>query len=264
MSLRNVVYKLEKESKSKHFDFEDCYCLTIREKIFFFIKTTGFISLIAYGFFDSFLAFLCLLPLYIPFYINELTSIKRQRRITIRNEFAQVLRGLIVNLNTGYALESAFVSLAKEQSIMFPQGSLIGAHLNYIQYSLDNSIPIEQAVFDVADKLDIEEVWDFEGVIRTVKQSGGNLIGILESTWESINIKVETGLEIETAMAAKQLEQKLMSIMPIAIVLYLRISNAEYMNALYHNALGILTMSISLVVMLFANYIAARIVKIDI
>jgi tight adherence protein B len=48
---------------------------------------------------------------------------------------------------------------------------------------------------------------------------------------------------MQTALAAKRLEQSVMNIMPFAIVLYLNFSNPGYFDMLFHNVSGVLIMT---------------------
>jgi tight adherence protein B len=65
---------------------------------------------------------------------------------------------------------------------------------------------------------------------------------------ENIDRRLEVEEEIDTMITSKRLEQNIMSAMPFVIILYLRVCNPGYMDALYGNALGIAAMSACLVI----------------
>ena len=70
--------------------------------------------------------------------------------------------------------------------------------------------------------------------------------------------------EIETLIAAKKYEFKVMSAIPFGIIGYMKISFPEFMEILYGNVLGVGVMSICLMIYAGAYYFGQRIVNIEI
>ena len=54
----------------------------------------------------------------------------------------------------------------------------------------------------------------------------------------SVYEKMEVEEEIETLITAKKLEERIMMVMPYGIIFYLRVTNGEFLEILYHNALA--------------------------
>lgn len=79
-------------------------------------------------------------------------------------------------------------------------------------------------------------------------RSGGNLIKMMKKMVQTIEERLEVEDEIDTMVTAKQMEYNIMSAMPFVIVLYMRVCNPGYMNALYGNVFGIAAMSVCLIV----------------
>ena len=65
-------------------------------------------------------------------------------------------------------------------------------------------------------------------------------------------------------ISAKQLEQKIMNVIPFLIVLYVGSSTGSMMDSLYHNAIGIVVMTICMAVYLFAIALSEKIVDIQV
>ena len=65
-------------------------------------------------------------------------------------------------------------------------------------------------------------------------------------------------------MAAKQMEKKIMSVMPYFILLYVRISNPGYFDILYESFAGVLVAVISLLCLWIADIWAERVTEIEI
>ena len=55
---------------------------------------------------------------------------------------------------------------------------------------------------------------------------------------------MEIRQEIKTLITAKQMEFRVMTVVPFGIILYMRLAFSEFMDLLYGNALGVSVMSI--------------------
>ena len=85
-----------------------------------------------------------------------------------------------------------------------------------------------------------------------------------KDTTSLIREKIELDSEIKTIISGKKQEQGIMSIMPFAIVGYLRFTSYDFIAMLYGNIAGRIFMSVCLIVVIVADYIAKRIVNIEI
>lgn len=70
--------------------------------------------------------------------------------------------------------------------------------------------------------------------------------------------------EINTILSAKKLEFKVMCVIPLGIVAYMRVSFPEFMGVLYGNAAGIFFMSLCLLVYLTAIRLGQKIITIEV
>ena len=123
---------------------------------------------------------------------------------------------------------------------------------------------IENVLKDFARKSDVEEIQYFSEIFGYAKRSGGDMITIIKDTTSLIREKIELDSEIKTIISGKKQEQGIMSIMPFAIVGYLRFTSYDFIAMLYGNIAGRIFMSVCLIVVIVADYIAKRIVNIEI
>jgi tight adherence protein B len=70
--------------------------------------------------------------------------------------------------------------------------------------------------------------------------------------------------EIDTMITSKRLEQRIMCIMPFAIVAYLRLTNGTYISGMYGNLPGIIAMTICLIVIAVSGLWGKKIVNIEV
>ena len=75
---------------------------------------------------------------------------------------------------------------------------------------------------------------------------------------------MDTKREIETMLSAKVYEQKIMTVMPAAVLLYIRIGSGEFLEGLYHNPAGVGIMTLCLCTYLAAYLLGKRMVQFEI
>lgn len=126
------------------------------------------------------------------------------------------------------------------------------------------SMSMEQVFDEFARRVDMEDVRNFSVVFTAAKKSGGDMIAIIRNTVDQISGKIEVKREIETLLAAKKYEYKVMSIIPYAIIAYMRLSFPEFMSYLYGNILGIGVMSVCLGIYAGAYVLGAKMVDIEV
>lgn len=105
---------------------------------------------------------------------------------------------------------------------------------------------------------------EFTDVFIVAKRSGGNYISIIQSTVYTISNKIEIKNEIDTFLSGKKYEQKIMSLVPPAIIAFVDFSSPGLLNSLYHNYIGISVMTGCLVLYLVALLISKKIMDIEI
>ena len=217
-----------------------------------------------YLFYDSWIAGIFLLPC-VPFLFRWYLKWKqRQTRRRMLEELKELLYALSANLKVGYSVEQAWVMAGKDLEILYPQGSPICEEVRAVAAQLHLHVPIEQAVGEFAERADLEDLQSFAQVLRTAKRSGGNLIHMMDKTISVIVEKMEVEQEIQTLLAGKKLEQKIMSGMPVLMLVYLKLTNPLYMEPIYHNGIGRILMTVCLAGAVAAAYWGSRLIRIEV
>lgn len=124
--------------------------------------------------------------------------------------------------------------------------------------------PLEPLLLDFSKRSGMEDVESFCQVLVFAKRGGGDFVQIIKATVRKIADKIEVKREIETVMAAKRLEQKVMQAVPVFILFYLDVTSPGFLAVLYGNAVGILFMTGCLALYLAAMRIAEKIVDISV
>lgn len=87
---------------------------------------------------------------------------------------------------------------------------------------------------------------------------------VIRSTAAQMAEIMDTRREIATLLASKVYEQRIMTVMPLAVLLYLRIGSREFLEGLYHNAAGVCVATVCLIIYLGAYWMGKRMVQFEI
>ena len=110
----------------------------------------------------------------------------------------------------------------------------------------------------------MESIQDFATVFEIAQKQGGQMTVTLEKMIQQICDKSDLRLEIQTMIAAKKTEQRIMCIMPFAIMVFVGRSSGGYFTPLYHNIKGNLIMSACLCVYLLGVYWGERLTEVKV
>lgn len=187
---------------------------------------------------------------------------KRQEEIT--RQFLDAIRVVSSALFAGFSMENAWIEAQKEIENLYGEKSILYSEISKINRKVAMSVPIEGLILDFAIRTGVEDIRSFAEVFRFAKRSGGDMVKIIDTTVCHIKEKQETMQEIEILIAAKRMEQKVMGVIPIFILAYLRLTSNGYLDILYGNPLGILFMSCALGAYLFATHMAEKIMNITV
>lgn len=217
---------------------------------------------ICYLFYDSCKAAVLILPFAFIDYHNMRERKREEQKHRLTLQFKAMIEALVTSLNAGYSLEHAFQDAKKDLALLYNRQDFIFKELDAILSGLKMNIPLERLLKDFGERSDIDDINNFANVIMVAKRSGGNLIRIIQKTVNSIADKIAVEEEIKTLIAAKVLEEHIMMVMPYGIIFYLRVSNGEFLEVLYHNALGVMLMTLFLIMIYAADIWASKIMEI--
>ena len=167
-------------------------------------------------------------------------------------------------LNVGYSVENSVRGALKELQIFQLEKSLMKEELEQIVRQIRLQIPVEQVWMDFAKKTELEDILSFASVFSAAKRSGGNMVEIIQNTIRHIGDKIDVQREIDTILAAKRYEFRVMCVIPYAMIAYMQVSFPEFMSCLYGNVLGIGVMTICLGIYVAAYLLGAKIIKIEV
>ena len=220
--------------------------------------------MLAYLFYRSVYAVPILSPLVIPVYRMEQKRKGRVRRQQLEQQFKDAMQAMTSALQAGYSVENAIRETYGDMVHMYGKNGMITQEFSYMAKGVRNNQTPEELMEDLAFRSGSEDMMEFGGLFGIAKRTGGNLTEILKSCGSTICDKLDTKKEIETVMAAKRLEGRIMDVVPCAIILYIDISSPGFFRCLYHNILGVIVMTVCLAAYLSAIGLSEKIMSVEV
>ena len=233
------------------------YALAIAESILL-------VFLIAMLFYSRVWMMAVLLPLGIKYYNRLIKQVEDKGKRRFERQFQDALQSLEAQLNVGYSMENAIKEVQRDLQIMYDKKTLIVREFTYMARQLNLNVTAEIAWKDFAARIALPEVDTFVTVFSLAKRSGGDSIMIIKNAVRQLGDKAEVKREIDTVIAAKKLEFRVMSMIPFGIIAYMRLTFPEFMSGLYGNLPGVIFMSICLAAYIAAWNLGCKIVELEV
>lgn len=186
-----------------------------------------------------------------------------KQKDTLRLQFKDMLYYLSISISAGKSVESAFVDVEKAMRSLYPDGKAqIMFELKRINGQLAMREPLENLLADLAERSGIEDIRCFSDVFVICRKTGGNLVEVVQHASRIIREKIEMQSEIQTMIAAKKMEQRILSITPFAMVLFVKTASADFMGALFGTFSGSMVMTAALLLIGIGYAVSMRIMNI--
>lgn len=220
--------------------------------------------LIAFLFYESALGCMTVALLFPASLIRRRHIGCQEQQRGLKLQFKECIRVLTSSLYAGYSVENAFRAAQAELEQLLGEKADMCRELRQINGQLRLNVPVESLIENLAWRSGVEEIFTFGQVFAYAKHNGSNFTRILQDASERIGDKLELEREIQTMIASKQLEQRIMNLIPMGILLFVRITNPGFLDVMYTTGLGRVAMSVCLVLYGGAFLLAERIVDIKV
>ena len=238
--------------------------ITASEKCVMASKAVAFTGITAWLYYHSLWAMIALTPIFIWEYRKSKEECERKKRQKFLLQFKEMIQSMAAALGTGYSVENAMKETQKELKIIYSQNEIISKEMAYIIGQIRVQVPVEQILEEFACRVGEEDVKNFASVFSAAKRNGGDMIAIIQDTVMQMSGKIEVKREIDTILAAKRYELKVMSAVPYLIIAYMSFSFPEFMSCLYGNLIGIGVMTICLSVYMGACALGEKLIHIEV
>lgn len=240
------------------------YHFSLWEIILCVMRAVGICILINYICYQNIWAFVPMVPFIIYYIRLEKKNKIRKRKELLRDQFKVAVGSLKTALSAGYSMENAIGEGIKDLQRLYSKEDGIICEFLYMQKQMGVSVPVEQLFQELGNRSGVEDIQSFASVYGIAKRSGGNLSRILQKTAGILEEKMQTRMEITAAIAAKKMEQQIMSVIPCGIILYMRFTSPGFLDVLYGNGVGVVVMTTCLIGYGIAYQAGKKIVDIEV
>ena len=178
--------------------------------------------------------------------------IKRQKKL--EQQFKDMLICLSDSIKTGYSIQNAIREAYKDVVSMYGMDSEISKELREVISKLKFNVNVEAVLSEMADNMNIYNAKLFVNTFSVVKRTGGSIPNIIRRVTDEIVLKENINQEIEAAITEKRMEQKIMSIIPMLLIVYVNFASPGFLDVMYNSLIGKIIMTIC-VMLYFAAFL---------
>ena len=205
-----------------------------------FLALDALVSLLFYRSWIPFALFLGIFPFFLK---QKRTACRKQQILQMQREFLDGMQFTLTALQAGYAMENAFAEALSELRKLYEPDAFIVKEFRYLAAQLQMNVPAETLIMSLAVRSGVEDIRNFADVFVTARKTGGDMIAIIRNTISGMRQKEETREEIETVLAGKRLEQRIMSVIPLFILFYVSLTSPGLLSGMYSTGIGIAVMT---------------------
>ena len=243
----------------------NAYKMSINEKITWSLLAMAFLFGIGFIFYRSVIISLIfsLVGLFYPKLKKK--DIIHERKNKLLLQFKEALYALSSSLGAGKSVPIAFKDTYSDLKLLFDDNKdkFILNELQYIIRRIDRNETIEEALEDFARRSSLEDIETFADIFTSCTRTGGNLKEIIKNSSEMIGDKIEIKQEIEILVSGKKFEGKILSFVPIGLVLFLQLTAPEFMDPIF-TGVGRVVSTIALILIGIGNMWSNKIMKIEV
>lgn len=197
------------------------------------------------------------LPVYKKIKINE-------RKNDLRLQFRDVLYSVSASVNTGRSLEEALHEAYDPVVLIYGEKCHMAGELFRINLIIEETnCSAEPLLKDLAKRCHIDEISEFVDVCTTCRRTGGDIGALIGKASSIITQNLELAREKHVLLSQKQLESRLLALMPPLIIFFINMSSSDYLTLMYTTLEGRLIMSASLVCTLGSFLWSFRLISFD-
>ena len=184
---------------------------------------------------------------------------KRKQRLKMAsNQLGEALGTMANSLRAGFSFMQTLNMVAKEV------GDPLGPEFLKALQEINFGITVEEAFENLVNRLPDKELEIVLNTLIIQRSSGGNLAVLLETMQETIFDRCRVQDEVKTLTAQGKMSAVIITILPIALALYIKLVNPDYFQLLFSHPLGWLMVIIGSISIIMGWYFINKIVQIEV
>ena len=194
-------------------------------------------------FYGSLIAGVIISPLSMLIYKERKKQIIQRKTRQLEIQFKDMLISVSDALKVGYSFENAIRECYRDMCSIYGVDSVICGEIKIMISQIKLNIRTQEVVDNFAKRVDLKNAKLFSQIFQVAKSTGGNMTEIIKSVTDDIVLKETTRDEITASVTEKRMEQRIMSVIPIFIILYITVTTPGFLDVMYASVLGKLIMT---------------------
>ena len=241
------------------------YRLSKREKVMLFSAGYAAIFLVSLLFYHSIpLALACgFLALFLEEPYGEYKAEKRRDLLLL--QFKDLLYCLAAAFASGRQMKQALIGAHEDLLLLYQEDTPMISELRYmIRGMMENRQSEEELLSDFARRSNLEDIRNFVDVYRACRITGGDMEKVIASVTDVLMDKMAIEREIKALTSQKMFEGRIISLMPLLVVLFLNIFSPDYLAVMYETAQGRILMTLALLGIFWAYKMTMKMAKVEV
>lgn len=258
MRLRKVIPLEGYLDKKRKKLMQASILLKAEEFIFITVMVSLILGLLVYIFTQIMIASVFAFFIGFKFSDSYILSVKRSRSKKLNEQLPDALGAISNSLRSGLSFVQSMNIAMKEMEAPIRE--------EFARVIRDNTLgkPLDEALQDMAERNENEDVDMLVTAIMIQRQVGGNLSEVLDVITGTIRERMRIKGEVNTLTAQGKLSAVIIGLLPIGIALVISVMNPEYINVLINNPLGNVLIGIAVMMEMTGAYLLTRIIKIEV
>ena len=241
------------------------YELSFKEKKDYIITASIFAALTLYLFYRSLIVSAVAIPLAffsMPEYSAYLAKKKRDYLLV---QFRDFLYSVAGSVSGGRHMSSAIREARENLAMIYEADSPLAAELTRMTELMDASNESDEELLkSLAARTGSEDISNFTEVYYTARDAGADLASVVNMSSSILIDKMQIKRDIAAYVAQKKYEGRIIALMPPAILLFMNVMSAEYLEPLYTGAAGRIMMTAALLLVIAGYLICEKITDIEV
>jgi tight adherence protein B len=202
-------------------------------------------------------------PLIGAFFVGSLPRIyrtqRRDKRLgAIEEQFPDSLDFLARSVRAGNAFSIALELLAEESS------EPLKSEIVKVVREMALGASLEEALMGLIARIPLLEVRMFVAAVLLQRETGGNLSEVLTKLGMSVRERLRLRGQVKAASGQGRLTAKVLTFMPIATLLMLRLVSPEYLGALLNDPVGRNLLGLAAVSQILGYIVMQKMIKVEV
>lgn len=203
---------------------------------------------------------ICAVKFLVPLYKKNRLE---KRRSALNNQFRDMLESIASSFAAGGNVMNAFDIALADLRMQYNETDYIVAELKEIVDGIRQNIRPEEMLAAFAQRTGNEDIESFADIFNICYQKGGNMSDVVQRTHSVMTQKMAVADEIKTKLTSNKMQHNIMSLMPIALVFFLKLSNDSFAES-FATATGVIANTVAIGIFVGSYLYGQKIVDIKV